>query len=408
MSIRYRLKRNSGLVNDPIPVYPDAIYRPKNRPVPVNIPSIDSKKLEPRIMPKSAPQIAPLAANESGYSLWWIIGPLLAVFIAMIIGALVYVAKKKNASQQENDSKNRETDNSEDDNNILLKNMKSNTISKEQQRTLPPISLATKSPSYSESLLSSSAVSPTSSALSSTSNLDKLNDKSSKQNSDANINKKEYQRNKTFSSNDIKKIDSQNHTEPFKTQQNNKIFSPSEINDLNVAASSDRDYIHDLNSPEQHGIGKSPLISSIPTGSKRNEKEKSPKDKISNLNELTNKNIIQTSKTDEIKFGKYYLHNYREKKFYSIELDKDNSDQSNFVNQDKTLIHMPNVPQCKTSRSSDDDNDEFDEFYPVSINNSTNQQKTNSNINALKNRKKRTLRIQKSLTKHSHFKRQNF
>ncbi|CAF0817779.1 unnamed protein product [Adineta steineri] len=394
MSIRYRLKRNSGPVNDPIPVYPDAIYRPKNRPVPVNIPSIDSKKLEPRIMPKSAPQItpqiAPLAANESGYSLWWIIGPLLAVFVAMIIGALVYVTKKKNASQQENDSKKRETDISEDDNNILLQNIKSNTISKEQQRTLPPISLTTKSPSYSESLLSSSAVSPTSSALSSTSNLDKLNDKSSKQNSDANINKKEYQQNKTLSSNDIKKIDSQNHTEPFKTQQNNKIFSPSEINDLNIVASSDRDYIYDLNSPEQHGIGKSPLISSIPTGSKRNEKEKSPKDKISNLNELTNKNIIQTSKTDENKF------------------DKDNSDQSNFVNQDKKLMHMPNVPQCKTSRSSDDDNDEFDEFYPVSINNSTNQQKTNSNINALKNRKKRTLRIQKSLTKHSHFKRQNF
>ncbi|CAF0990327.1 unnamed protein product [Adineta steineri] len=394
MSIRYRLKRNSGPINDPIPVYPDAIYRPKNRPIPVNIPSIDSKKLELRIMPKSAPQItpqiAPLAANESGYSLWWIIGPLLAVFVAMIIGALVYVTKKKNASQQENGSKKRETDNSEDDNNILLKNMKSDIISKEQNRALPPISLATKSPSYSESLLSSSAVSPTSSALSSTSNLDKLNDKSSKQNSDANINKKEYQQNKTLSSNDIKKIDSQNHTEPFKTQQNDKIFSPSEIKDLNIVASSDRDYIYDLNSPEQHGIGKSPLISSIPTGSKRNEKEKSPKDKISNLNELTNKNIIQTSKTDENKS------------------DKDNSDQLNFVNQDKTLVNMPNVPQCKTSRSSDDDNDEFDEFYPVSINNSTNQQKTNSNINALKNRKKRTLRIQKSLTKHSHFKRQNF
>ncbi|CAF0973388.1 unnamed protein product [Adineta steineri] len=395
MSIRYRLKRNSGPVNNPIPVYPDAIYRPKNRPVPVNIPSIDSKKLESRIMPKSAPQItpqiAPLAANESGYSLWWIIGPLLAVFVAMIIGALVYVTKKKNASQQENGSKKRETDNSEDDNNILLKNMKSDIISNEQNRTLPPISLATKSPSYSESLLSSSAaVSPTSSALSSTSNLNKFNGKSSKQNSDANINKKEYQQNKTLSSNDIKKIDSQNHTEPFKTQQNNKIFSPSEIKDLNIVASSDRDYIYDLNSPEQHGIGKSPLISSIPTGSKRNEKEKSPKDKISNLNELTNKNIIQTSKTDENKF------------------DKDNSDQLSFVNQDKTLIHMPNVPQCKTSRSSDDDNDEFDEFYPVSINNSPNQQKTNSNINALKNRKKRTLRIQKSLTKHSHFKRQNF
>ncbi|CAF4423070.1 unnamed protein product, partial [Adineta steineri] len=97
-------------------------------------------------------------------------------------------------------------------------------------------------PSYSESLLSSSAaVSPTSSALSSTSNLNKFNGKSSKQNSDANINKKEYQQNKTLSSNDIKKIDSQNHTEPFKTQQNDKIFSPSEIKDLNVAASSGKD-----------------------------------------------------------------------------------------------------------------------------------------------------------------------
>ena len=118
-----------------------------------------SDAIAPRAMGNNVVVAAPLAAGGSGFSPWWIIGPLLALLAAMALGALAYIMKKKHDSKKqaedEKDPEKRETndrkinknkeENLEDDDsekisrieNVPLRSMKPDTILQEQERTEP-------------------------------------------------------------------------------------------------------------------------------------------------------------------------------------------------------------------------------------------------------------------------------
>ncbi len=140
----------SGPVNEPIPAHPDAIYRPQNRPVPTHVPPVASAAIAPHAIVNNPVVAAAHAAGGGGFSPWWIIGPLLALLAAMALGALAYTLKKshdlKKQAAEENDEKTSENkENPENDGgaskssveNMPLRNMKPDTISKEQKRTVP-------------------------------------------------------------------------------------------------------------------------------------------------------------------------------------------------------------------------------------------------------------------------------
>ncbi|CAF4401295.1 unnamed protein product [Rotaria sp. Silwood2] len=140
-------------------------------------------------------------------------------------------------------------------------------------------------------------------------------------------------------------------------------------------------------------------------------------------NEKSSKNILQQSdeysminKIDLNKFDNRLQSNiesFNRQKTKNPNDDKSNESttsltQSNFTNHSKTKSLMPNVPQCKGSTSSDDDDYAL---YTVNTNNSIIQQTTskhkdtikrnsNLNINALIYRKKRISFTHKSQTKH--------
>jgi hypothetical protein len=121
-------------------------------------------------------------------------------------------------------------------------------------------------------------------------------------------------------------------------------------------------------------------------------------------------------KNDLDKFGSRHIHSFtkgsgstqsdnREKsKNPSDDESTTSSTHSGIPNHNKTMSLMPNVPQCKTNASSNDD--DYDELYPVSANSSkrpkTNKPNSNLNINASIIRRKRALLTHRSLTKRFH------
>ena len=163
MYIKYRVKRNSGPVHEPIPAHPDAIYRPQHRPIPP-----DSSVAAPRILANSPMVAAPLAAGGAGgFPLGWIIGPLIALLTAIALAGLIYAIKKKqnlDTKAQHGEEEDKEennppqkkdifniksrpdrTENLDDDHqyedkssveNIPLKTMKSDLLSQEKQKTI--------------------------------------------------------------------------------------------------------------------------------------------------------------------------------------------------------------------------------------------------------------------------------
>jgi hypothetical protein len=132
--------------------------------------------------------------------------------------------------------------------------------------------------------------------------------------------------------------------------------------------------------------------------------------------EKSRQHIVQLSNHDQ--FDSHHLQSFT-KSFdsnpsNSPQLNNPHDDKSNesntsttqplLINPNKTISLMPNVPQCKTNTSSDDD--DYDEIYPIPINDSATQQPhnppSNLNINASTYRKKRTLPMHRSLTKRFH------
>lgn len=97
----------SGALAQPIPVHPDANYRPQNRPVPPPSSNPSVVAAAPRAMANAPVVAAPLAAagGAGGFSPWWILGPLLALLAAMALGALAYARKKKNDQLSDQDEK---------------------------------------------------------------------------------------------------------------------------------------------------------------------------------------------------------------------------------------------------------------------------------------------------------------
>jgi hypothetical protein len=106
---------------------------------------------------------APLAAaGGSGFSPWWIMGPLLALLAAMAVGALAYGIKKKQDSkkqaEEENNPKKKKISNAKtnqdkpDDDannakqlpveNVPLRTMKLHSPFKEEKKTMPLSSTA--------------------------------------------------------------------------------------------------------------------------------------------------------------------------------------------------------------------------------------------------------------------------
>lgn len=190
-------------------------------------------------------------------------------------------------------------------------------------------------------------------------------------------------------------------------------------------------HIKQPDSPEQHGIGKSPLISSIPTGSKRSGGEKpqsrtnqdqAEKENSSSESSSSNPNLQQQqnsskenipsnksknpSSSSEINKDEHpstlTIHSKHEplsepnettssntvtsteprNEKKSNNPNDDKSDESNasliqldLTNHNKVISLMPNVPRCKTKTSSDDD-DDYDEVYAIPPNNSPLKQTT--------------------------------
>lgn len=156
---------SSGLVHEPIPAHPDAIYQPQYRPIPLKLPPADSEFIGPRLMDVNPSLAAPHTASGDGFSLWWIFGPLIALLAAMIIAALIYGTKKKNDSKKQdekekiNDPEKRKTNNkktseakdkkqTEDHHakqisveNVPLKSIKSDSMFKEQKKSTPMFSV---------------------------------------------------------------------------------------------------------------------------------------------------------------------------------------------------------------------------------------------------------------------------
>ncbi|UJR34177.1 hypothetical protein I4U23_021584 [Adineta vaga] len=265
--IKKQKKKPGGLVNEPIPTHPDAIYRPQSRPLPASHSPPVINIIAPRTMADAA---VPLSTTENGFSPWWIIGPFLALLSVMALAALVYIKKKQADSENtlENNAENSDRD-------IPLKQIKSNVTQKTTSTA--------KESNFIENLFPLSPITQTSSTASTESQLSQSN---------ANIEKKENQQklNKDLSI----------HHEPS---------SP------------------DHTFPDQHGVGKSPLISTIPTGSKLNEKEKS-------ISKSSSSNpTLQISPIN----GKHPSPNL-------------NKSAHNL---------LPNVPQCKTSTSSSASDDDF-------------------------------------------------
>lgn len=150
MYIKYRVKRTSGPVHEPIPAHPDSIYRP--------IPPNNSPLGASRILANSPMVAAPLVAGTGGLPLGWIIGPLIALLTAVALAGLVFAMKKKQnldekAQQGEDDNHpppqkkdifniksrpNRKEDFNDDD---QENQEKSNVLSEQNQSTIPSSSI---------------------------------------------------------------------------------------------------------------------------------------------------------------------------------------------------------------------------------------------------------------------------
>ncbi|CAF1243717.1 unnamed protein product [Adineta ricciae] len=316
----------SGPVNEPIPAHPDSIYRPQNRPLPV-FPSPPARiAMAPSPMVDSVPVAAPLGSNGNGFSPWWIIGPLLAVLAVMTVGALAYLKKKQN------DSENKDTNNEENrDGNISLEDIKSNGFPNAQKKTISALS-AKKGmtlylikiypetrhceDSYRKSLRFSREI-----GLSHSENLIPSSPNtiaSSKTSTIADENQPNLD--KHFKSSEAK---------PYVTNPTSIGRSPTK----------------ELTSPGQHGIGKSPFVSTIPTGSKATLKENTSSQLHEKLQNRSTSKISSTEPQTDV------LSNQDAKKS-----SKDSETKN---------IPMPHVPQCKTNTSSSDDDDNYDELYPI-------------------------------------------
>ncbi len=164
--IKKKLILTSGPIHESIPAHPDAFYRPQYRPTPVSAPLVDSGVIAPRLLANNPIVAAPLAAGGSGFSPWWIIGPLLALLAAMALGALAYgIKKKQNLKKQAEEENNPETkkisnaktnqnkkENSDDDDdnnakrlpveNVPLRTIKPDPQFKEEKQTIPLSSTA--------------------------------------------------------------------------------------------------------------------------------------------------------------------------------------------------------------------------------------------------------------------------
>ncbi|CAF3848205.1 unnamed protein product [Rotaria sp. Silwood1] len=405
MSIKYRLKRNNGPLNEPIPVHPDAIYRPQNRPMPENTRLATSNVIVPHVTNNNPVLPAPLIDGKSGFSPWLIIGPLLGLLAILALAALTYFMKKKYDTGKQTEKENNPEKQEADDRNINEnlesdESTKKSTIQNVTSRNMMPKIISNE---QKQTALTSSIT---------------------------NV----YQIIKIKSRQGLTNIDRIDHGTSSKIEQENKrLISPlSSIKniDLNTTNTSDINKEKQqltLNTDSKYD---SLSESSEPNSSSSSISTRPPKEKnsrfISSI-EKSSKNILQPSneysminKTDLQKFDNRLQSNIESSNRHKMKnSDHDQSNesttsliQSNFTNLNKTISLMPNVPQCKGSTSSDDD--EY-ALYTVNTNNSTIQQTTskdqdtnkpnsNLNINALIHRKKRTSIIYKSQIKYRHHK----
>ncbi|CAF4053561.1 unnamed protein product, partial [Rotaria sp. Silwood1] len=142
-----------GPLNEPIPVHPDAIYRPQNRPMPENTRLATSNVIVPHVINNNPVLPAPLIDGKSGFSPWLIIGPLLGLLAILALAALTYFMKKKydtgkqtekenNPEKQEADDRNINENLESDEStkkstiqNVTSRNMMPKIISNEQKQT---------------------------------------------------------------------------------------------------------------------------------------------------------------------------------------------------------------------------------------------------------------------------------
>lgn len=95
---------------------------------------------------------------------------------------------------------------------------------------------------------------------------------------------------------------------------------------------------------EQHDRDQSPQLSSVSTGNRQNKEKKKPS---SNLDSSSDTNKTHSSSII-------------------------NQNLSNTLSRSQQNSFRPNVPLCKTSTSSDDD--DYDEIYPIHSNHSSHHQ----------------------------------
>ena len=166
------------------------------------------------------------------------------------------------------------------------------------------------------------------------------------------------------------------------------------------------------NSLSQHGIGQSPPIGSIPTGSKhslhrKSQSEIKEKERVSSKETPTVFSLSNTKKTHPSSSSPQLHTDFNRTKnpsqsdqAMSTHLHDDKSDESNTSlsrsNRSKGNAFLPHVPVCKANTSSDDD--EYDEIYTILSSKSSN---TNRNFNqhSIISGRPRISRLNKSLGK---------
>ncbi|CAF1281518.1 unnamed protein product [Rotaria magnacalcarata] len=367
MSIRYRFKRNKfDLLNDPIPVHPDAIYRSHNRPKPENVPLLVSRVIKNNVIVS-----APFIANDSDFSFWSIMGPLFVLFIILGLGVLAYRMKKKRDSEKRFNSEDNETTQKNDDrktNEDKIENLR--THDSKNKSTVQNVTLTsttvnivpherikfTRTSSDTEDCLEPHGIDK--------SPLISMFPSGTKRN--------EKQKLKT-------------RHDQIKTR-NITLNSHIENQQSDINKDKQKQLTTNINSKYDSSFESSEIISSSSLAS--GQPTKAQNSRIVLSNEESNRNILQSSgqystiNKNNLDIFDNRLQSNNEplnhQKIQKLDDNKSNATtttsltQLNLISRNKTITLMPNVPQCKSNKLSDD-NDDYDEIYSFPENNSKNQ-----------------------------------
>ncbi|CAF3820691.1 unnamed protein product [Rotaria magnacalcarata] len=385
MSIRYRFKRNKfdSLLNDPIPVHPDAIYRSHNRPKPENVPLLVSRVIKNNVIVS-----APFIANDSDFSFWSIMGPLFVLFIILGLGVLAYRMKKKRDSEKRFNSEDNETTQKNDDrktNEDKIENLR--THDSKNKSTVQNVTLT----STTVNIVPHERI-----KFTRTSSDTEEYETISMINSDSALNRIDCLEPHGIDKSPLISMfpsgTKRNEKQKLKTRhdqiktRNITLNSHIENQQSDINKDKQKQLTTNINSKYDSSFESSEIISSSSLAS--GQPTKAQNSRIVLSNEESNRNILQSSgqystiNKNNLDIFDNRLQSNNEplnhQKIQKLDDNKSNATtttsltQLNLISRNKTITLMPNVPQCKSNKLSDD-NDDYDEIYSFPENNSKNQ-----------------------------------